>query len=300
MTYPKELREVTKLAEKNYPFMIFFNHCPGAKAGQSILFLHWHEHFEIIIMRQGTGIFHIDSQPYEASPGDVLFVPAGGLHTGFSTYEGDIAYVSIVFNGALFNDFVHDSLHAKYVRPYLEGRVQLPAKPVLHKPSCTVHYKLLDEVIAEFQANQPAYQLIIKSQLHLLFTLLARTFLPLQLPEHVNNRYIENRERFKALIEYIESNFVDKLTVEDAAGRLNLNPYHFCKMFKKITGRTFIEYVNMCRMNEAERLLQEESLSITEIAGRVGCDNPNYFTKLFKQYKGITPSQLRKQEVIIW
>ncbi|MBB3109757.1 AraC-like DNA-binding protein [Paenibacillus phyllosphaerae] len=294
MTYPKELREMTRLAEKSYPFMVFHNRCDGAKQGQSILYLHWHEHFEIIVMQQGSGIFHIDSQPYEVHPGDVLFVPAGGLHVGYSTCEGDVAYVSIVFNGSLFNDYVHDGLHAKYVQPYLEGRIQLPVNPLLHDSGCAAHYRLLQEAIAEFKAKQPAYQLIVKSQLHLLFTLLARTFLPLQLPERAGSRFMENRERFKTLIAHIEKNFADKLTVDEAAGLLNLNPYHFCKQFKKQTGRTFVEYVNVCRMNEAERLLLEGELSVTEVAGKVGCDNPNYFTKVFKQYKGVTPSQVRR------
>lgn len=49
----------------------------------------------------------------------------------------------------------------------------------------------------------------------------------------------------------------------------------------------------MRRINEAERLLRESDLTITEIAGLVGCDNPNYFTKLFKQYKGMTPRAFR-------
>ncbi|MEK3883994.1 AraC family transcriptional regulator [Paenibacillus sp. PL2-23] len=294
MTYPKELREATRLSEKSYPYMFFFNRHKGVKIGQSILFLHWHEHFEIIVMRQGSAIFHIDSQPYEAEPGDVLLVPAGGLHVGYSTCDGVVAFISIVFNGALFNDWVHDAIHAKYVSPYLEGRVQFPVKPLVHEPSCLEHFRLLDQAIAEFKAGQPAYQLVIKSQLHMLVTLLARTFLPKQLPERASSRYIENRERFKSLIQYVEARFAERITIEDAAKRLNLNPHHFCKMFKKLTGRTFIEYVNLCRMNEAERLLLDGTLTITEVAGRVGCDNPNYFTRLFKNYKGVTPSQFRK------
>ncbi|MNP58153.1 DNA-binding transcriptional regulator AraC [compost metagenome] len=46
-------------------------------------------------------------------------------------------------------------------------------------------------------------------------------------------------------------------------------------------------------MTEAEHLLRSSNLTITEIAARVGCDNANYFTKLYKQYKGMTPSEGR-------
>lgn len=294
MTYPKELREQTSIADKEHPIHFFFNESRDAKIDQCILFLHWHEHFEIIVMLKGTGIFHIDSQPYEAAPGDVLFVPAGSLHTGFSTCEGDTAYTSIVFNGSLFQHWAHDSIHSRYVLPYLEGRVRLPVKPTLLEPSCADYYPLLDRAAEEFAAQQPGYQLVIVSQLHMLLTYLSRTFLPQQELGKLGRGPIPNEERFKFLIQYVESNLALKHTIDEAAKRLNLNPFHFCKMFKKLTGRTFIEYVNLCRVNEAERLLLETNLSVTEIAGLAGCDNPNYFTKLFKQYKGITPSQYRK------
>ncbi|MGO4110892.1 helix-turn-helix domain-containing protein [Paenibacillus sp. YAF4_2] len=297
MSYPKELRENTRIDEKTHPVQIFPNRAPQVKPGDMIMYLHWHEHFEIIVMQKGSGIFHIDSQPYEAQPGDVLFVPAGALHVGYSTSEGDTSYLAIVFNSSLFQNWVHDALHTKYVLPYLEGRVQLPVKPALLDPTCVDHYHLLEQAAEEFSAKQPAYQLMVKSQLHMLLTLLSRKFLPQQLPEQATNQYVQNRERFKTLIEYIEVNFAEKQTVADAAKQMNLNIHHFCKMFKKLTGRTFIDYVNVCRVNEAERLLLEGDLSITEVAGQVGCDNSNYFTKMYKKYKGIAPSQLRKSKL---
>ncbi|TCM98986.1 AraC-like DNA-binding protein [Paenibacillus sp. BK033] len=295
MSYPKELRENTRIDEKMHPVQFFSNRALQKKPGELILYLHWHEHFEIIVMQQGSAVFHIDSESYEAYPGDVLFVPAGALHVGYSLCEGDISYLAIVYNSSLFQNWMQDSLHTKYVLPYLEGRVQLPVKPTLLDPSCADNYYLLEQANSEFKAKQPAYQLMVKSQLHMLLTLLSRKFLPQQLPEQATNRYVHNREQFKALIEYIEASFADKQTVADAAKRMNLNVHHFCKMFKKLTGRTFIDYVNVCRVNEAERLLLAGELSITEIAGRVGCDNSNYFTKMYKKYKGVAPSQLRKQ-----
>ncbi|EFM09968.1 transcriptional regulator, AraC family [Paenibacillus curdlanolyticus YK9] len=294
MAYPRELHETTPLDGKAYPFQFFFNANRDVKVNQQILFLHWHEHFEIIRMEKGSAIFHIDSQPYTAHPGDVLMVPAGGLHVGYSISEGEVAFLSIVFNASLFQDWLHDPIHASFLLPYLQERVQFPVQPAEVDPACATYFAILDQAISEFNAKRPAFQLIIKSQLHILLTMLARAFLPEQLPPAANRRYIQNRDRFKSLIHHIETNIGDKHTVEEAAKRLNLNPYHFCKMFKKLTGRTFIEYVNVCRVNEAERLLLESELSITEIAGKIGCDNPNYFTKLFKQYKGVIPSKLRK------
>ncbi|MNZ99909.1 Bifunctional transcriptional activator/DNA repair enzyme AdaA [compost metagenome] len=241
-------------------------------------------------------MFHIDSRPYLLHTGDFIIIPGGGLHVGYAVVEGDVHYDCIVLNASLFNDWVHDPIHAQYVAPYLEGRLRYPVKPSEQDETALRYFHLLDEAVAELISKPPAYQLIVKTRLYELFTLLSRTFLTRQLASKpAEPPYSPNRERFKQLIGRIEVSFHEKMTIEDAARYVSLNPFHFCKLFKKLTGRTFIEYVNVCRMNEAERLLHEGKDTITEIAARVGCDNPNYFTKLYKQYKGMTPSQARKK-----
>ncbi|WP_028610236.1 helix-turn-helix transcriptional regulator [Paenibacillus harenae] len=295
MTYPKELWENTRLEQKTYPVQLFRNQRTSAKTNDCILYLHWHEHFEIIVMRQGSGLFHIDSRPYPVNAGDVIIIPGGGLHVGYALKDEDILYDCIVLNASLFNDWVHDPVHAQFVAPYLEGRLHFPVKPADQDDSIIRYYSLLDEAIAELKEKPPAYQLVVKTKLYALFTLLSRTFLERQSGGKPAEPYFANRDRFKQLIGRIESRFTDKMTIGQAAKQVSLNPYHFCKLFKKLTGRTFVEYVNVCRMNEAERLLRESNESISEIAAKVGCDNPNYFTKLYKQYKGMTPSEARRR-----
>lgn len=294
MSYPNDLKEYQQLEGETYPFRLFFNESKNVKQGQNIMYLHWHEEFEIIIMQEGSAIFHVDSKPYELQAGEVLFVPSGGLHVGYSLLDAPIRFVSVVFHSSLFKDWKQDPEHIQFVAPYIEKRYQFPVKPAAHDANCSSHYTLLDTIIDEVLKKGPAFQLVVKNQLHLLIVFLSRIFLPEQVSGRTNERHSFNRERFKPLLAYMESHFDEKMTIESAARSVNLNPYHFCKTFKKLTGRTFIDYVNLCRVNEAERLLLETDLTVTEIAGRVGCDNPNYFTKLYKTYKGVTPSGVRK------
>ncbi len=294
MTQPKELWENTRLYDKFYPLNMFVNASKQATVGQNILFLHWHEHFEIIVMKEGTAEFRIDSFSYETFPGDVLIVPSGGLHVGYSTSSGPNTYISIVFNASLMADLLHDPVFVQYVKPFTEGRIRFPILLDRKDESLSPIRTLLQQVIEEFHDKQPAYPLIVKSYLLLVFTLLARIYSPEKLQERPSQSLLYNRDRFKPLIHQLETNHSEKLTLQQAAKMVNLNPYHFCKLFKKLTGRTFVEYSNMCRMREADSLLRGTSLSVTEIAAQVGYGNPNYFTKLFKQFMGITPSEARK------
>lgn len=79
--------------------------------------------------------------------------------------------------------------------------------------------------------------------------------------------------------------------MEEAARICCVTPNYFCHLFKKNTGKTLIEYVNMLRVHEASRLLQLRRYSIQEVAFRVGFTGLTYFGRIFKQHTSMTPSE---------
>lgn len=97
-------------------------------------------------------------------------------------------------------------------------------------------------------------------------------------------------------IEYIRINLNQDLSLDTISGALNLNPYELSRQFKKETGKTLTEIINNRRINEAIYILENENISITDIALMVGFNDVNYFTKVFKKIKGITPSDYRKNK----
>ncbi|GGI43986.1 AraC family transcriptional regulator [Paenibacillus marchantiophytorum] len=293
MTYPPDLMERTPGWSSSYPIWFYRNHPDNANKDANILYLHWHEHFEIIDMQFGQAVFHIDSRPYEVAAGDLLFIPSGALHVGYSTADEDLEYVAVVFNAALLRVLPPDPAYERYILPYLDGRVHFPAKLPASDELAEPFRRLIRESTAEFEQKRPAYELVIKHNFQLLFTRLSRQYLPDKFADKpVPARHSES---FKPLIEYLEAHIAEPLSIEQAAKMVNLNPYHFCKTFKKMTGRTFVDYVNGLRIHEADRLLRETDATVTEIAERIGCGNPNYFTKLYKKYKNYPPSEARRR-----
>ncbi|MGB3986308.1 MAG: helix-turn-helix transcriptional regulator, partial [Limnochordia bacterium] len=73
--------------------------------------------------------------------------------------------------------------------------------------------------------------------------------------------------------------------------------YYLSRMFKTVTGLTLIEYLNTIRIQEAQKLLADENLSITEIASLVGYDSQTYFGRMFKRITGLTPREYRKHNL---
>ncbi len=244
-------------------------------------------------MITGKAVFHIDSQPFETLPGDLLMVPSGGLHVGYAATDEPVEYWSLVFNRSLLGGPDRDPIFERYLSPYLDGKLRFPVRLDRHAPEFAIMQRTMHRVQEEFERKPPAYELVVKAELLLAFTRLARMHLPGQADETARASS-KRTERFKSLIVHIQTHYRDALTVSDAARMVHLTPYHFCKVFKAATGRTFVDFVNRCRMDEAERLLRDDDLTVTEAAERVGCGNLNYFTRLFKQIKGMTPSEVRK------
>jgi len=93
---------------------------------------------------------------------------------------------------------------------------------------------------------------------------------------------------------YMQENFSKDISLEDVSQTVDMSSYYFSKVFKEETGVNFIEYLTQLRMEEAKRLLEESDLSIKEVCSEVGYSDPNYFSRNFKKYTGITPTEARE------
>jgi len=96
---------------------------------------------------------------------------------------------------------------------------------------------------------------------------------------------------------YIEDNFFKDISLEDAADYCGLSSFYFSKLFKKRKKITFIEYLTKRRIHEAQKLLEENELSIKEISCRIGYNDPNYFTRVFKRVEKISPTTFRNNKI---
>lgn len=95
--------------------------------------------------------------------------------------------------------------------------------------------------------------------------------------------------------EYIDENYAQKgLTIHDVAKKNHVSPNYLSYLFKKNTGYNLWEYVIKLRMEESREMILNTDLRRYEIAERVGYESPEHFSKIFKKYYGISPSELKK------
>ncbi|UJF31820.1 AraC family transcriptional regulator [Paenibacillus hexagrammi] len=94
-----------------------------------------------------------------------------------------------------------------------------------------------------------------------------------------------------AVLDYIHQNYSNKITSADIEREFMCNFDYMNRIFHKITGHTITRYVNTVRINQAKELIEATHLSFGEVGYLVGLNDPYYFSKVFKQYVGISPRQ---------
>ncbi|WP_297336551.1 AraC family transcriptional regulator [Algoriphagus sp.] len=100
--------------------------------------------------------------------------------------------------------------------------------------------------------------------------------------------------RMNQVMQYLLQHRFEKISLEETAAVANLSKEAFCRFFKLRTRKTFTQYLLQLRINEAQKLLQETDLGISEIAYRVGFENLSYFNRTFKNITGLTPRDFKQ------
>jgi AraC-like DNA-binding protein len=102
--------------------------------------------------------------------------------------------------------------------------------------------------------------------------------------------------RINTVCVYIQHHFYKKLSLKEIADLIGLTESNFCKFFKKATGKTYSNYVNEIRINEACRMLVQTDKTIVQISFECGFETLSYFNRIFLKKMHMTPSTFKKED----
>ncbi|UVI28528.1 AraC family transcriptional regulator [Paenibacillus spongiae] len=276
------LKENTFIPDQAFPINVFF---VGG------IHLHWHDHMEWIFVKSGRTRIQIDADYEQLHQGELAFVNSKQLH-GATSLEPDTELVCIVFNEALVRGSGLDITEHHYFLPYLQQRLKWPRTMKKTDPFIEQINESFSRLLSEFERKAPGYELLVKAELLRVFGLFFRYA---KQYANTSGSRVHRGHDLSQLLHVLRSRYMDSFSVSEAARMVNVSPNHFCRVFKQVTGKTLIEYLHLLRINEAERLLLETDLPVTEIAGNVGFSNMTYFGRIFKKMKAATPSEIRKR-----
>lgn len=98
---------------------------------------------------------------------------------------------------------------------------------------------------------------------------------------------------------YIREHYREDISLETVAASLRVSTYHLSRLFRHVSGSTFVAYLTGVRIDRAKSLLSESDLSMKEVADLVGYSDPNYFSRVFRKREGVTPSHFRDKKMLI-
>ena len=157
---------------------------------------------------------------------------------------------------------------------------------------------LLEEFASELATENPGREIVMRALVEQLLVHILRNYSTPRLSEELElSRVGLVDRRIRRSVELMHTQLDQELTLKALAAASYLSPFHFARLFKKLTGSSPHNYLAGIRAARAQLLLAETDLSVTEIGTRVGYLSGSHFTKAFRIATGATPREFRKSIV---
>lgn len=248
---------------------------------------HWHEKIEFLYFTKGRTAIRCNSCEYTLKAGELLIVNSNELHQG-RCISNVSEYYCVIVDTTLFQSRFVDVCEAKYINPISQNRILLKNKIGNDREAV----RCITGVIREYETKAVGYELAIKAYIYSLLAHLLRNHIRIVLTPREYDMRMRNLKLLNGILQYMEVHYRERLTIDLLSSMANLSRFHFCRIFKDVTGKPPGEYLNTLRLNKAEGMLRDGGVNITEAALACGFNDTNYFSRLFKRHKRATPSSV--------
>lgn len=246
---------------------------------------HWHAPLEIIMPTRNSYEVTCCKKLYSLREGDVLIINPGIVHS-MKAGEGN----RLIFQA----DFtmLHGIKELESTLSYISPALMITAEeaPEIHE----LIQKLIQDISDEYFSDAPLSEASIYAKLIDIFVLIGRSYAPdIKYTPTIDTKHQEYTERFFYICNYINDHCTEDLTLDYVASLSGFSKFHFSRLFKQFTNISFYKYLNIKRIENAEKLLMDKKLTITEAALQCGFSSISAFIRMFKIIKGCTPTEFK-------
>lgn len=244
--------------------------------------IHWHEYIEFVYLLEGHMTAVVQADTYELNEGDLLIINSGDLHMT-RVSKKHTPYILIQISDKRLREFFPEL-------ELLHFTTCIKADEVRRTPQL---YDLIFALKDIFEEHSDGYQLLFTARFHEFLYILYK-YHSCWSVSGTGNTTSRDLRRITDMIEWTKKNFRLPLTLDDAAGQLGISREYFCRIFKKYTGQTYLEYLCTIRTMNLYDELKISDLSITLLMEQNGLTNYKTFIRTFKELYGTTPQKVRQ------
>ena len=242
---------------------------------------HWHKELEIIRVVSGEFTLFLNNEERHLYAGDIFIFGSQTLHRGEPCA---CVYECIVFDAGMLCKRQADVTDG-FISPLASGKSGVEAAvrsdSNLYQPLC----RLFDAI----REQKPYYELEVSS---LLFWVIHQLYTTGQIRSAEKTVHVGKQTRkIIDLLSWIEEHYSEQITLAKLSEVSGLNEKYICRIFKEYTSSSPMNYINELRIEYACHEMSANKKSITTAAYDTGFNDSGYFTKVFKQHKGMTPRQ---------
>jgi YesN/AraC family two-component response regulator len=251
---------------------------------------HYHDRYEIYYMLSGERYYFIKDRTYHVVKGDLVIINKNEIHKTTHVDSSNTMHERILiefkkeFLGSIIDDINDTDLFSCFHQNINVLRLNINEQSFIEN--------LLFKMVSENKRQSEGFKTYLKVSLVELLLFITRCV------AKVSTNHFEYpnavHKKISDIVKHINNHYMENLTLTSISKKFFISPYYFSRTFKEVTGFTFVEYVNSVRIKEAQRLLRESKLNVTQIAEKVGYENITHFGRVFKAITGFSPLKYKK------
>lgn len=249
---------------------------------------HFHDDMlQVFLLQEGGGRCFLDEEVVDVKAPALVIIPPTIVHS-FAWIEDSVGWVLTVEHSyleqlLLMADHMAEAFAHRQVIP-CENRI---GEFEELKTS-------LQSIATEVFEKAVGFRLAIQGAVAQILTIIGRLML-----ENTNSQTTHDHQYrlyFRAYHRLVRQTFLEKISVEEYAARLNISRMHLNRICRSISGKTALHIIHDYVIHEAKRALIYTSMNISEVTAMLNFEDPAYFSRFFKRHVGISPKAFRAQE----
>ncbi|MBO5937910.1 MAG: helix-turn-helix transcriptional regulator [Clostridia bacterium] len=249
-----------------------------------------HDFWEMVYVDRGQVEICADAEKSILSQGEVIFHRPNEFHS-IRAHESSPNFfvISFVCHSPAMSYFEKKKIRlGKDLKPFISGILREADRAYVILPNRTDLLELERRADAPVGSDQ-----MIKTYLEQLLILMVRA------EEHREPMIFPSKESLQnhlavEIKQYIEDRLESNVRISEICAHLGYSKTYLSRVFHEMSGETMANYITIRKIDRAKTLVREQKMNFSEISERLGFNNPQYFSRVFRRVTGMSPSEFRQ------